>query len=202
MEEVVSWSLDQYALIGVTLALFGFLGFVRGVSRELRSMIGIGAGMLLASVLVPNLGKQINFLYKLGHFAFAAAGGDPGSAWQKAQLVPDLIQTPADLQFFAVLVFIGLVAISYLWGQSRVAAPSSLPSKVLGVLAGGINGFLVAYYVCPVLLPTSEAVITVPSGKINAALANSRTMALVAVLAVVVLIALGLRASRSPSPRR
>ena len=79
MEGVVSWNVDQYALIGVTLCLFGFLGFRRGANRELRSMIGIGLAMLLASVLVPNLGTQINFLHKLGCFALAVMDSDPSS---------------------------------------------------------------------------------------------------------------------------
>lgn len=200
MEGVVSWNVDQYALIGVTLCLFGFLGFRRGANRELRSMIGIGLAMLLASVLVPNLGTQINFLHKLGCFALAVTNSDPSSAWQETQLLPDLVQTPEDLQFVSLLVFLGIILLCYLWGQSRIAAPFSLSSKVLGALAGGINGFLVAYYVFPILLK-SEAVIRVPGGEINAALGNSRTMALAAVLAVVVLIALGLKASRSPNPR-
>jgi len=202
VQDVVSWTLDQYALIGTALVLFGFLGLLRGVSRELRSMIGVGVGMLLARVLVPRLSKQINSLYKMGHFAFAVTSSDPGAAWQQAQNAPDLIQTSADLQFVSLLVFVGVVLASYLWGQSRVAGAFSLPSKVLGVVAGGINGFLVAYYVCPILLPESEAVVRVPSGEINAALSSTRTVALVVVAILVILIALGLRASRSPDPRR
>ena len=196
----MSWNVDQYALIGITLLLFGFLGFRRGANRELRSMVGIGLAMLLARVLVPNLGKQINFLYRLGRFALAVVDSDPSNAWQEAQLLPDLIQTPEDLQFVSLLVFLGIILLCYLWGQSRIAAPFSLSSRVLGALAGGINGFLVAYYVFPILLK-SEAVIRVPGGEINAALGNSRTMALAAVFAVVVLIGLGLKASRSPNPR-
>jgi len=200
VEDVLSWSVDQYALIGVTLALFGSLGFVRGASRELRSMVGIGVGMLMANALVPHLSKQINSVYKLGRFAFAAIDGDPGAAWQEAQLLPDLVRTPRDLQLASLAVFIGVVLICYLWGQTSIAAASSLPSRLLGLLAGGINGFLVAYYAFPILFPKSEAVITVPSGRINAALGSSRTMALVAVFIVVVVIALGLKASRAPRP--
>jgi len=198
VQDVVSWSLDQYALIGATLALFGFLGFLRGVNRELRSMIGIGLGMLLASVMVPNMGKQINSLYKLGRFAVVTIDVDPETAWREVQMLPDLIQTSADLRFASLLVFCLVGLVFYLWGQGRSVAPPSLVSKVLGLVAGGINGFLVAYYAFPLLLPRSEAVITVPSGRINATLANSRSMALVAVFIVVILIALGLRSSRSP----
>jgi len=200
VEDIVSWHVGQNPLIGATMALFGFLGFVRGANRELRSMVGIGLGMLLATLLVPNLGKQINSLCKLGRFAFAVIDSDPSTAWQKAQVSPDLIQTPADLQIVSLLLFVGLVLASYLWGHSQTAAPPSVPSKLLGVLAGGINGFLIAYYVFPILFPKSEAVITVPSATINQALRSSRTMALVAVLVVVVLIGLGLKASRPPKP--
>src|SRR4030042_1798854 len=79
MEGAVTWHVNQYSLVGITLAIFAFVGLRRGISRELLSMVGIGLGMLLANVLAPILGPQVNRFYRLGRFALGGglAGDDP-----------------------------------------------------------------------------------------------------------------------------
>lgn len=200
MEGAVTWHVNQYLLVGLTLALFGFVGFRRGVNRELFSMVGIGLGMLLANVLAPQLGPQVNRFYRLTRFALGGGitGDDPVSAWQRVRELPDLISTPGDVQLLLVLVFVVTALFFYLWGQGRIAVAYSLTSRLLGLLAGGVNGFLVAYYLFPLLFPEPKAVITLPSDEVTAVLSNSQTIALASVFFVIVLIAFGLHsASRS-----
>lgn len=200
MEGAVTWNVSQYMLVGLTLGLFAFVGFRRGVNRELLSMVGIGLGMLLATVLAPGLGPQVNRFYRLARFSLGGGltADDPTAAWQKARELPNFVRTPADEQFLSVVVFAVIALLFYLWGQGRAATAHSLTSRVLGLLAGGINGFLVAYFLFPLIFPEPRAVITVPSGDISAALSSSQTIALAGVFFVVVLIAFGLHsASRS-----
>ena len=130
---------------------------------------------------------------------------------EDATILPDLIRTANDVQLLSLAIFGVILLAFYLWGQGRVRGPHSGMSQFLGLVAGGVNGFLVAYYLYPALLPKSTAVITLPSGQLNATLTNAQTVALVIVIFMVLLIAFGLhnasrprgdRSDRSDSGRR
>jgi hypothetical protein len=200
MEGAVTVTVNQYLAIGVTLALFGFLGFRRGVNRELFAMLGIGVAMWLANALGPSLVPMANRMYKLLRFVLTGSltAGDPAGAWQKAQAWPDLIHSAMDVELLSVAFFVLIVALFYLWGQQRVRAPGSAMSNLLGLLAGGINGFLVALYLVPAMLPRATAVITLPSGQISATLGTRRNIALAIVCFTVLLIAFGLHNAKPP----
>jgi len=200
MEGTINITIGYYLPVGATLLFFGFLGFRRGVNRELFSMFGIALGMWLASSLGPALVPLANRLYKLLRFALTEGltSGDPTAAWQNAKAWPDLIRTTADVQLLALGVFVVIVLLFYLWGQGRARPPQTGMSKLLGLVAGGINGFLIAYFLFPALLPKSTAVITLPSGQINATLGNRQTVALAIVIFTVLLIAFGLHSASRP----
>lgn len=202
MENILTWTINQYVLLGIVLAIFAFLGLKRGVNRELLSMIGVGLGILLADGLAHALQGWINRFYKLGRFALAGGltADDPTQAWQQIEKLPALVSTPEDLRFLGILIFLILTLVVYLLGQRFIAAPKTAMAQFLGLLAGGINGFLVAYYLFPLVLAPSKAVINLPSSEVKATLGSSRTIAMVVVLVIVVLIAFGLHST--PSGRR
>jgi len=193
MEGTVNITVDQYLLLGGTLVLFSFLGLRRGVNRELFTMLGIGVGMWLANSFGPSLVPVANRLYKLVRLVLSGKLTSDDAA-----SFPDLIQTASDVQLLSLAVFAVILLAFYLWGQGRIRGPQSGMSQFLGLVAGGVNGFLVAYYLYPALLPRSTAVITLPSGQINATLTNNQTVALVIVVFTVLLIAFGLHNASRP----
>ena len=127
------------------------------------------------------LAPQINRLYRLGRYALEVglSGEDP-VAWRRIG-APDLVQATENASSASVVVFClphragGL----YVGAASRRGAPC-LPTAALGMLAGALNGFLVCYYLVPLVFPTPRAIIAVQSGG-YATLTGARRSALVAV---------------------
>lgn len=200
MEGSVNITISYYLPVGAVLLLFGLVGLKRGVDRELFSMLGIALAMWLASNVGPSLAPLVNRLYKLARFALTGGltSSEPTTAWQTAKAWPDLIRTPGDVQWLVVGFFGLVISLFYAWGQSRVRPPQTAISRFLGLVAGGINGFLVAYFLFPTLFPQPRAVITLPSGQINATLSNRQTIALAIVVFTVLLIAFGLQNASRP----
>lgn len=204
MEGAVTWTIDQYAIVGAALLVFGFVGLQRGIHRELYSMVGIGIGALLSGWLARALGPQINRTYRLGRFALEGgfSGEDPTAAWRRIGALPDLVRTPEDVSFVSVTIFCLIVLVAGLVGQRRARAPFSLLPRVLGLFAGALNGFLVCYHLVPLVFPAPRAIIAVSGGDVRSVLASGQTLALVAVSFVAILIAFGLHNASGPGPER
>ncbi len=185
---------SQQWLVGLALAIFGYLGFRRGINRELLQLIGIAVAMWAASQLAPAMQGMVNKLFKL--LRLALSGGllsdNPAQAWQRIQSSPDLIRTAGDVQLLAVATFIGIVLLFNLFGQRRMGPSDSLVVHVMGAAAGIVNGFLMAYYLFPILFTKEEAVIRLPSGEVQDTLTNEQTIARMLALFVFLLIAFGL----------
>lgn len=204
MEGAVTWTIDQYAIVGAALLAFGFVGLQRGVHRELISMAGIGVGALLSGWLARVLAPQINRTYRLTRFALEGglSGEDPTDAWRRINALPDLVRSADDALGVSVVIFCLIVLVAYLWGQRRAPAPMTLLPRLLGLLAGALNGFIVCYYLVPLVFPKPRAIIAVPSGDVRGVLASGQTLALVAVSLVAILIAFGLYSAHGPGPER
>jgi uncharacterized membrane protein required for colicin V production len=204
VDGAVTWTIDQYVIVGTALVAFGFIGLQRGVHRELHSMVGIGIGALLSGWLARTLAPQINRLYRLGRYALEVglSGEDPGVAWRRIGATPDLVQATENVSSASVVVFCLIVLVAFMWGQRRVAAPHAFLPRLLGMLAGALNGFLVCYYLVPLVFPTPRAIIAVQSGGIRNVLTGGQTPALVAVSLVAILIAFGLHSASGPGPER
>ncbi len=185
MTDALTLTIDQYLLLSVTLALFAFLGWKRGVSRELLSMVGIGLAILAAPRVAPVAQPVINQVHALARSA-AGANAAPQVAGQA------LIKSAADLQTLGVLIFALIVIAAYLVGQRLARAAGSFGSRLLGTMAGAINGFLVAYHLFPAVLNRPRAVIMLPGAQLENTLSSPRNVALVVVFFVVLLVAFGL----------
>ena len=144
MSEVLTWTVNQYLLLGITLAVFGFVGFRRGVNRELLSMVGIGLGMMIAGSSGPALQPQVNQLYRM--LRFAVGGGlsssDPTAAWAVASKLPPIIATTAETQTLSLFVFIIVVIVAALivagvyLGKSRGSVGGAFKLGVIAPLTG------------------------------------------------------------------
>jgi len=194
MGNALTWTVDQYLLLGVTLALFALVGLRRGVNRELLSMVGIGVGILVSERGAVVLQPQVNRLYQMVRFALSGglSSPDPTAAWAQASSLPPLVSTAAHLQTLALCVFVLIVLIFYLLGQRLLRKSNSIIIRFLGMLAGGINGYLTASFIFPTLLNGAPAVITVPSQAVTTTLSTPRNIAFVIVFFIVVMIVFGL----------
>ena len=194
MASATTWTVNHTLFLGLVLAFFGFLGFRRGVNRELLLMIGIGLGILFAAKGGPSLQPQVNRFYKLGRFALQGGltAENPADVWAGLNDLAPLIDTPEKVELLSLGLFLGVVGLFYALGQAFYAGPHSPWLRLLGLISGGINGFLIAYYLIPIVFPQPVAVIEVRSAQVNATLADTQNWALVAVVFVAVVIALGL----------
>jgi hypothetical protein len=203
MEDVVTWNVNQYMLIGFTLALFGFVGFRRGANRELISMIGVAIGVMFSNALAVALRPGINRLNVLVRFALAGgiSAEDPTTIYQTYKNLPELVKA-SDQLFLSFIIFAIIIWVFYFYGEKRIAGPHALASRIVGLLAGGINGFLVGFYLFPMLFPKTRAVINLPGNVVNRTLGDSKTWALAVFFFIVVLVIFGLYSSSGPGKRR
>ncbi len=204
MDSVVTWNVSQYAVMGLALGLFGFLGFRRGVNRELLSLIGVGIGMLLATQFASSLVPSVNRFYKLGRLAMSGglASDNPLGAWQSVQQLPALVRTPEDIELLGMIVFLMVFGFSYLISQKCFPAPESLTLRILGLGLGVITGFLFIYYLMPIIFYGSTMVITLPSGEVRNTLFQEQGPAKMAALFVLVLIVFGVYTASGAKKRK
>ncbi len=187
--------------------LFGLMGFLRGVAREIITALGIIIAYAFLRWGEDFLVNWTNKFHKL--FLFAVKGGlaaeDPTTIWPGVANLPPLIQSDSDKLFFRLLVFISLVFLAYIVGNRIISSNtdtfgplaiySKLPllSRILGLATGLMEGFLISYFVIPQLFPKRETVVRLPTGDVTTFL--SQNLALVAVGFMAVLIAFGLRSA-------
>jgi hypothetical protein len=192
-------NVSQYLMMGIALATFAALGWRRGVNRELLQVVGITLALLVSNRLAVELGPAVNKFYKLGRFALSGGltSDDPTAAWRRAQALPELVKTPDQIRLLALVVFSSIVGFFYLWGQQQIAGPGAWALKFLGLCTGAVNGFLITYYLLPILLPKPQAVIKLHSGELQQTLVSSQTIAYVVSAFVIILIAFGLYSASS-----
>ncbi len=198
-----TWTVSQQMLIGVAAALFGYLGFRRGINRELLQMIGIFVSMLVASHLAPAMRNMVNRFYRLFRLMFTGAffTGDLMEAWQEVQALPPLVETPEDVQMLSLVTFVVVLLMFYLIGQYQLPQPKGLALRLLGTFVGVINGFLIIYYLFPMVFTRPQAIILLPSEEVHRTLTDEQTVARIVALFIVVLIAFGLYTASTPRRR-
>jgi len=183
-------SLDQLTLSIAVVALFAFLGFRRGILRELVALPAIALAPLLGPWLGQVLTPWANRFYRL--FLFARFGGlvtdDLAAIMEKVRQAPPLICTPADVTRFGAILFLAIIAGGYLLGQWRIKGQPDRIARLLGAIMGTVNGYLLVRILVDRVWPTQFAVIVVPVGGV-AQLFQAQTAAVlvVAFMALVVL---------------
>ncbi len=198
-----TWTVSQQMLIGIAAALFGYLGFRRGINRELLQMIGVFVSMVSASQLAPAMQDMVNRFYRLLRLMLTGAllGGDMLEAWQEVQALPPLIRTPEDMQMLSLVTFVVVLMMFYLIGQYQLPQPQSLALRLMGAFVGIINGFLIIYFLFPMVFTRPEAIILLPSEEVHQTLTDEQTVARIVALFIIVLIAFGLYTASAPKRR-
>jgi len=198
--------LEVLALVG---AVFVLIGFSRGVRAELWATGMIVLGHVVLRAFGDDLIKWTNRFYKL--FLFGIRGGpfaeDPIEIWNKIKDAPPLVGTDQEKLLFSVVVFLGFYLLGFVMGRRRVAkklTPVSLGllrnfgdlmERLLGGVIGFVNGFLVAGFVLPRVLPARErTVVVVPSTEVVTSFMTQHLVN-IAVTVLIIVILLGLMAS-------
>jgi len=194
VEAATRWDVSQSLVLGLAIGLFGLIGFRRGVNRELLFAVGIVLGILLASELSGALEPYVNRFYRLGKFALRGGltSNDPAAAWQELKDEPLLIRDAQGQRNLSVGVFIATALLFYLLGEGSLPAPGSPILRLLGFLAGCVNGYLIAYYLVPIIFAKPVAVIAMAGGDMRQTLTDADTIARVVLISIIVLIAFGL----------
>lgn len=190
-------------------AIFIILGFVRGVRAEAWTTAFVILSFLVLSLLGDTLVAWANRFYKLGRFALAGGivAENPVDIWQQFADAPPLIDTEFERLAFRMVLFLTLYVIGLFVARAAVSRSlepvgfglirrlPDLGERLLGALLGAVNGFLIALFVLPQVLPTTgETLIVVPETTTVAAFLRENLIN-VAFIIVVIAIVLGLMAS-------
>ena len=198
--------LELLVLVGT---LFVVIGFARGVRAELWVTGTIVLGYVVLQAFGDDLVKWTNRFYRL--FLFGIRGGpfveDPIAVWNRVRDAPPLVGTERERLLFSVAVFLAFYLLGFTMGRRRVArqlTPVSLRllrnfgdlmERVLGGVIGFVNGFLVAGFVLPRVLPARErTVVVMPSTEVVTQF-MAQHMVNIAVAVLIIVILLGLMAS-------
>lgn len=163
----------QAILPGVILfsVVFVVVGFMRGVRAEAWSTTFILIAFILLHLAGDTLITWTNRIYKLSRFALAGGiiAENPVEMWQKFADKPPLIETDVEQLLFRMGLFLGLYLLGLIIGRlsvQRALMPVSLQlvrklpdlgERLMGAVVGGVNGFLIAFFVLPQVLPAGIA---------------------------------------------
>ena len=188
-------------------SVFGLIGFLRGVAREIITTIGIIIAYVVIRWGESFLIRWTNKFHKLA--VFALRGGltadDPTTVWPKVANLPPLIGTDGGKLIFRLFVFVLLVILAYIVGNRRLSGKTvplgplviypnlSLTSRLLGLATGLMEGYLIAHFVIPEVFPKPETVINLPTGATAGLLGQYLPFVFIGFLAV--LIVFGLRSA-------
>jgi hypothetical protein len=140
-------------ILAAFMAIFGILGYMRGLKAALVTL-GI---TLLALYITQRLGDElvalINGIYKgfkflfSGGLALLSGGGDISSGQLAA--IPPLIN-PGDPGPALALIFLAMTGLALLFSTSKVLRSAT---SLAGLVVGLISGYIVGYYMLRMLYP-------------------------------------------------
>ena len=213
MAELV-WGTEVVELMPIQVVLqfsftFIIIGFLRGVRVESWSTACILLTYLVLWVADETLITWTNRFYKLTRFGLAGGivADNPVDIWQEYADDPPIIETENEQVLFRMTIFLALFLFGWIIARVRVQralAPVNLGlirelpdlgERALGAVLGGVNGYLIGYYVLPVIRPAeTETIIIVPESDVITEF-MTRNLANVGFVILVVIILLGLMAS-------
>ncbi|NLD42080.1 MAG: hypothetical protein GX657_01155 [Chloroflexi bacterium] len=197
------WVVDETIVVIVALLVFLYVGYRRGVQRELPTLFGLGAGWFLASIVGPGLAERLNRIYKGVRFLAEDLVGreDSAAVWQRIRALPDPIRVDTDVEILALAVFVGVVGLVYILTQYRCRGAANTTGRVLGGLGGALNGLLFSRGV--VLLAGRPTVrLSLPATPLgDVSLAEGNRLSITVVLILGLLIAFGVYSASSGAHR-
>jgi hypothetical protein len=160
---------DISALLIIGAGLYAILGFFLGLRAQFYQFVVIGGLYFMLNRLWGLIAEWINHFYKLFVFAIIQRGifvEDPTTVWKGMANFKDPVPTsPQEAQLWQLAIFgfgvlmLGFV-LPYIW--IRLHQPLSLwisPTfleRLLGLLVGAVNGWLIGLFVLPRVIPGAQ----------------------------------------------
>ncbi len=151
-------------VLATVMALFGVLGYLRGVKSSLVTGVFIWLGLILINQLGPIIARTVNGLSFAVNFVLAGGlgalggNGDRSAALEAVfERMPDTkpLLNPDGSGMGMLLVFALFVGIAFLLGTLKILRGKA---TIWGLLVGLTNGFAVGMFVLSRLSgPTAEA---------------------------------------------
>lgn len=194
MTSIAAWSVNQYVLMGLVAAVFGLIGYRRGIRRELVVLLSLVAAIAAVGFITDTLVEPVNRFYYLQKFA--REGGlsaeDPSAVWREVRGAPELIASARSVDLLRIGLFGGIALLAYIlsarFGRERAGAVDG----VLGLLGGLLNGVAVVYFLLPILFPEPTTLLEISTARVQNTLGGGLLRVQFLIAFVVVLIAYGL----------
>jgi len=188
--------INEWWFVAIVAAAFAYLGVRRGLTIELFVLLGVAAGILLADRLVPFLTPWINTVYQLVQAIARERVFSPEKVFAVLSKQPKLITVDLHRKLLGTVLFALLVLVGLLIGRKRSAKdkPGRFTTRVLAMLVGAVNGYLIAYFLFPRHILVTKTIIEVPTAPITNLLQVQLTIPIL--ITVLVLITFGVLGSR------
>ncbi|MHB1319366.1 MAG: hypothetical protein ACYCYF_12180, partial [Anaerolineae bacterium] len=69
MTSITAWSVNQYVLLAIVAAVFGLIGYRRGIQRELIVLLALVVAIAAVGFITDTLVDPLNRFYYLQKFA-------------------------------------------------------------------------------------------------------------------------------------
>lgn len=190
-------------------AIFIIIGFIRGVRAEVWITVFILVAFLVLQVAGDTLITWTNRIYRLTRFALAGGiiAENPVEIWEDFADLPPLIESDGEKLLFRITLFLVLYLLGLIIGRIAVRRKlvpvgfqlirklPDLGERLLGAVLGAVNGFLIALFVLPRVLPAQkETIIVVPETNVVTDFMSDNIVN-VGFVVLVIIILLGLMAT-------
>jgi len=193
--------INQWWFVAIVAIAFAYLGARRGLGIEVFVLAGVAVGILLADWLAQFLTPWINTVYQLVMAIVRERVSSPEKAFAVLSKQPKFITTAYHLKLLGSVLFVVLVVVGFLIGRKRSAKakPPRLTTRVLAALVGGVNGYLIAYFLFPRHIMAAKTVIEMPTAPVRELLQVQVGVPILIV--ILVAITMGVLGTRQGKPR-
>jgi hypothetical protein len=163
-------AIDVHALLMLSVVVFAFVGYLRGVDAAWRLAAIVALGYWLLDRRWDFVVAWVNHFYRLFVFALVKGGiftDDPTAVWKEVRAAGALIPTTSPalmwrLTGFTVIFVAGYVVATLTAGSPSAGAlyvyrPRNFIERLLGAVAGGVSGYLFALFYLSRLFPAALA---------------------------------------------
>lgn len=183
----------------VLVGLFGYTGMRRGGSKEITALLGFILGIVVAQVMSGPL--QTWFERSSRMFLFIVKGGlieeDPTVVWREVRNANTFFSGADGLpRVEAVLFVICAIAVNIIVEYRLRKKGVDRGDRSMGAIIGVINGYVVAVYLFPRLIPQEPVSFQLETVDVTKLLTAQINLAQLVVLGLFAIFAFGVYASQ------
>ena len=200
-QQTLDVRITEWWFVALVAIVFAYFVLRRGLTVGLYMLVAIIVGMVLADPIAKFLKPWINFTYQIVLAVMRYRTFTPDELFTVAPKQPELITQNNQMVWLGSIVFVSIVVIGFLIGRVRRARarPPRWTTRILAIMVGLVNGYLVAYFLFPRHVTAQRTVITVPNVNVRDLLRVQLGLPLL--IMIVVLITLGVLSARGDGAR-